>query len=362
VRALVLSHVFAEPASRRKVRELAALGWSVVVAIPRGTAGMDGPVRVAPIPASGNAAEPAGLRWPGRAIRRLLTDVRPDLVHIEEEPGSPAADVATREAARLGIPSVVFSWRSLPAERSLFERRRFTRTMARVAGVIGGNRLAEDLLAAAAPGVPTLALPQAGVVPPAAVTREGHDGLTLAYVGRLVPERGADRLLRACGQLMGGWTLTIAGTGPEQEALEEIAQKLGLASRLRWLGALSRDEVSALWPGTDVLVVPSRSTATWVEAWSPVLLDAMAAGVAPVVSAEGALPEVVGDAGCVFADEEELLVRLQELVSVPEHRAALGEAARRRVLDRYLDASLARATDAFWREVLARRPAAAAAQ
>jgi len=358
VRAAVLSHQFTDSANRRKLRELASLGWSITVAVPNGSAETDGALRIAPIPASGPDDRPHAWRWRGRALRRLLTDTRPDLVHIEEEPGSPAADAAVREARRLGIPAVLFSWESRPRERSFLERRRYRRTVAGAAGMIGGNRLAQALLARGAPGVPSLSLPQFGVIPPTAVER-ATDGsrLAVAYVGRLVPERGADRLLRACGQLMGPWSLVIAGTGPEQESLEELAERLGLAARTRWLGAQSRQQVAALWAKTDCVVVPSRSTPTWIESWSPVLVEAMAHGVTPVVSAEGALPEIVGDAGTVFQDDEELLVKLQELVMQPARHRELGEAARRRVLDRFLDASLARALDGFWREVLARRAA-----
>jgi glycosyltransferase involved in cell wall biosynthesis len=82
----------------------------------------------------------------------------------------------------------------------------------------------------------------------------------------------------------------------------------------------------------------------------------MANEVACVVTAEGALPEIVGDAGIVAHSEEELLVALQELVVTPERRIALGQAARRRVLDRFVDAAVARGLDAFWRTALSGNP------
>ncbi|MBS1240857.1 MAG: putative glycosyltransferase [Gemmatimonadetes bacterium] len=357
MRALILSHFYADPTQRQKLRELAGLGWSVTLALPGGTADMDGAIRIAPIPASGSATDPDGLRWSGRVLRRILTDVRPDIVQIEEEPGSQAAHAAVREARRLGIPAVLFSWQSLPLKRGFLEQRRFRRTMAGASGVIGGNRLAQALLTEAAPAIPSLSLPQTGVVPPAASERTTGASLAIAYVGRLTPERGPDRLLRACGQLLGPWTLVVAGTGPEQEALEDLAQKLGLAARTRWLGALSKGQIASLWAEVDCLVAPSRSTPEWVERASPVVLDAMAHGVAVVASTEGALPELVGDAGLLFQTEEELLISLQELLTAPARRLALGQAGRKRVLDRYVDAAIARSTDTFWREVLARQAA-----
>jgi len=357
VRALILSRHYADPTQRLKLRGLAGLGWAVTLALPGGTADMGGAIRIAPVPASGLPRRPESLRWSGRAFRRILTDIRPDIVQVEEEPGSQAADMAVREARRLGIPAVVFSWQSLPEQRGYFGRLRHRRTLSGASGVIGGNRMAQALLSEAAPDVPALALPQTGIVPPSEqADRTTGSSLAIGFVGRLVEERGPDRLLRACGQLIGPWTLVVAGTGPEQEALEDLAEKLGLAARTRWLGALSRTQVAALWSGLDCLVVPSRSTPEWVERNAPVVLEAMAHGVAVVASSEGALPELVGDGGLLFTTDEELLVNLQELLASPERRLALGAAGRRRVLDRFVDAAIARATDAFWREVLARSP------
>ena len=90
----------ADPSERQKLRELAGLGWSITVALPGGAAAMDGAIRLCPIPVSGSLDDPQQLRWSRRALRKLLTDVRPDLVHVEEAPGTPGAWAAVREATR----------------------------------------------------------------------------------------------------------------------------------------------------------------------------------------------------------------------------------------------------------------------
>jgi glycosyltransferase involved in cell wall biosynthesis len=187
----------------------------------------------------------------------------------------------------------------------------------------------------------------------AAVERDGErPGFSIGFIGRLLPERGGETLIRACGQLMGPWRLTVIGTGPEQEALELIAERRGLAGRIRWIGGLPRDDVEPLWKEFDCLVMPAHATPSWVPRWSRALLDAMARGIAPVVTQAGALPELVGDAGIVVQDEDALALALQELVAEPARARELGRRARQRILEEFTDAAVARRTVEFWRTVL----------
>lgn len=361
MRALIISHFYSDPEHRGKLRALAGQGVEVMVALPGGSAGLDSGVRLTPIPVSGDPTEPGELRWSSRALRRVISDFHPDLIQVEEEAGSPAAVAVANIARRMRIPYVVFSWESLPRRRGFLDQIRYRGTLRHAAGVIGGNRLAQALLRRHAPQALTTVLPQTGVSPATPAPRDtGRRGLTLGFVGRLVPERGAETLLRACGQVLGPWTLTIVGTGPEQEPLEELAQRLGLASRIRWLGGIPRSGLAAIWSDLDCLVVPSRDTPTWVERTSSVLLDAMAHGVVPVVTRAGALPELVGDAGMVVDDVESLALALQELVAEPERLTALAPRTRQRVLEEYVDSAVAQRTLAYWGQILARHTSHAA--
>ena len=326
-----------------------------MVALPGGSQGLDAGIRLIPVPVKGNPAEPENLDWDARALRRILSDFRPDLVHIEEPPGTQAAASLASAARRLRIPYVAFSAESLRGHRGLFEARRYRRTLAHAAGVIGGSRLATDLLAAAAPAALRTMLPQFGVTPAPPVPRpELRRGIRLGFMGRLVPERGGELLLRTVAALMGAWTLTVVGTGPEQEALEALAQRLGLASRIRWLGGVPRSELGPVWEEIDCLVVPSHDTPTWVDRSNPLLLEAMSRGIAPVVTRAGALPEMVGAAGVVVDDQEGLVSSLQELLADPARVRALGERARQRILEEFVDSAVAERTRAFWELVLAR--------
>src|SRR5207249_1784427 len=141
-----------------------------------------------------------------------------------------------------------------------FQRLRARRTLGGSAGVIGGNHRAEALLRNGAEGKPSLALPQHGITLPPLHPAPARPALELGFIGRLVPERGLDLLIHALGQTIGKWHLTVVGTGPEQEPVEDLVQRLGLASRVRWLGGVRRETLDALWPELDCLVLPSRDT------------------------------------------------------------------------------------------------------
>ena len=185
-------------------------------------------------------------------------------------------------------------------------------------------------------------------------SRPEPSAIVFGTVGRLVPERGIDLILGALAACYGEWRLRIVGSGPMQESLEAQAQRLGLSSRVEWLGVMPRERLTEFWNGLDVLLAPSRSTPTWVEPTGRLVLDAMARGVAPVVSRCGALPDVVGEAGLIIdeGDGDALMRAIASLIAEPWRCRALGAAARQRVLERYSDGAVAERMGRLWRRVL----------
>ncbi len=366
MRATIISHLYADPANRAKLRALAALGVSLSAAVPdrwissdgspqTTKAGDDGGVRVVPIPVRGPATEPGQLLWNAKALRTLLTEFKPDLLHIEEEPWSLPAALGLRLARRLGVPGVLATAESLPRGYTLGQRLRRERSLRQAAGLIGTNNLAVALATKRRPTVPHLSLPQFGVAPPPAMApREPHTGLAIGFVGRLVPERGLDLLFRACVNLAGKWTLTVIGTGPSQEELEGLAQRLGIAARISWLGALPRQAMDQIWPKLDCIVLPSRTTERWVMTAGQAAIHAMANGVAVVGTNSGALPEIVGKGGRIVPEEDvpALTAVLQELYADRAACERLGSAGRRRIAEEFSDAAIAAKMLAFWRTLV----------
>jgi glycosyltransferase involved in cell wall biosynthesis len=365
VRAVVVSHLYADPANRAKLRALAGLGVALTAAVPdRWTtsegvsqsagAGDDAGVQVVPIPVRGSMKDPGRLQWNAKLLRRLLADFKPDLIHVEEEPWSQPAAVGLRMARRLGIPGVLATAESLPRSYTLGQRFRRERSLRQAAGVIGSNNLALALAIKRRPTVPQISLPHLGVTPPPVAPRVPHSGLAIGFVGRLVPERGLDLLFRACVGLAGKWMLTVVGTGPSQEELEGLAQRLGIAARISWVGALPRPAVDEVWPQLDCLVLPSRTTQRWVMTVGRAALHAMANGVAVVGTDSGALRELVGNGGRIVPEEDvpSLTAALQEFYSDRSLCERLGAAGRRRILEEFSDSALAGKMLAFWRTLI----------
>lgn len=352
MRALVFSNYPDESGTREKYRALAALDTNLIVATPGGPATTEGSVRYTPVPVRGSATDPAGRRWHTPSLRRLFSEHRPDLVHLEADPESRLAASGAALARKAGCPYAVFSWRSLEVPLGFWARRRAGSVLHHAGGVIGGNRLAMNLLRDQAPRAIAAVIPQAGIALPPSRTPPPAGSLTIGFAGRLVPERGADFLIRGLGQTFGKWRLVMAGTGPDQEALETSIQRLGLASRIRWLGGLRREALDELYREADCLVVPTRDTPDWVEYHSPILLEAMGHGIAPIVTRAGCLPDLVGEAGVVVDDLEHLTDTLQQWVADPSICRAKGTQARQRVLDRYVTSAIAAQTAAFWRELV----------
>jgi glycosyltransferase involved in cell wall biosynthesis len=127
----------------------------------------------------------------------------------------------------------------------------------------------------------------------------GVRGPTLLSVGHLIERKGHDRVIAALASLPEQVRLLIAGDGPEAAALHALAQRHGVAGRVRFLGSVPHGELSAVYGAADVLVLASSR-----EGWANVLLEAMACGTPVVASPIPGNTEVVrhGAAGLVAAE------------------------------------------------------------
>lgn len=146
----------------------------------------------------------------------------------------------------------------------------------------------------------------------------------ILFVGRLIPKKRAELLIRAFHSIQGenNAGLVIIGDGPLRPALEALVRDLQLVDRVHFAGFVQPEQVWSWYARAHVFVLPSSET------WGVVVIEALAAGLQLIVSDEvGCHPDVVVDGA------------LGEVVPARDERA-LVEALRRQ-----LHASTARGDD-----------------
>jgi glycosyltransferase involved in cell wall biosynthesis len=128
-------------------------------------------------------------------------------------------------------------------------------------------------------------------VPPPA--RRSGSRCRLLFLGRLVPIKGVDVLLRALACLGPSFELIVAGEGPARSDIAALARELGLGARARLVGEVRGPLKDGLLATADVLVLPSLELPGGRAEGMPVaVLEAIAAGCPAVVSRSGGLEEL----------------------------------------------------------------------
>lgn len=158
--------------------------------------------------------------------------------------------------------------------------------------------------------------------------------LRLVFLGRLVPYKGADMLVEAASPLVkaGLMHLTIIGDGPDRQRIESLIRGEGLQRRIHLTGWVEHARAQELLRDADCLGSPSVR-----EFGGGVVLEAMAAGVVPIVLNYGGPGELVTDASgyrIAMGSRQEIIARfrsvLSDLARDPMQLIAKAESAQRR--------------------------------
>ncbi len=176
-----------------------------------------------------------------------------------------------------------------------------------------------------------------------------HDAFVAGGIGRLAPEKNF-ALVPELAKRHPDLHFVVAGSGPEKEALLAQTVRLGVAERVRFLGAIS--ERPDFYRALDVFLLPSL-----YEGLPMAVLEAMASGV-PVLSSR-----LEGIASALTDEKEGLLARAGDLTAFSQHltrltgsselRQRLGHAARRKVEVAYAASHTIGQVEAVYREELA---------
>jgi glycosyltransferase involved in cell wall biosynthesis len=168
-------------------------------------------------------------------------------------------------------------------------------------------------------------------------SRSADNSVRLLWVGRLEKRKALPLALRALAKAMDSGLvirLTVVGIGPDEKALKELSDELGLAAQVDWLGRCPRDEVDQLMANHDVFLFTSvRDTS------GNVLLEAMRAGLPVITLNHQGAAEMTTDQTAIRVTPTTLAETVQGLASAccalagdPERRRRLGQAGREHVL------------------------------
>jgi glycosyltransferase involved in cell wall biosynthesis len=291
-------------------------------------------------------------------LRRVIREVRPQIVDLHQEPYSLAAAAALRaieaEAPRAKI--CIYTAQNIlkrypPPFRQLEQRALRLSAAAYPCATEAGEVLRAKGFAGA-----MHVLPLGVSVRPELPRSFGLDGLRVGFLGRLEPYKGGElaiRAFQAATQDLDA-TLEIVGSGSQREELERCAAGLGVAQRVVFTGAVSQEEALDKIRSYDAVLVPSLTTATWKEQFGRIPAQALEAGTPVIASDSGSLREVVGDCGVLVreGDVDALSNALGALLRDPRQRAELSARGRERASAVFSWEVVADGCDRMYREML----------
>jgi glycosyltransferase involved in cell wall biosynthesis len=367
MRIALVSKTFVADAAQRQLEWIAQQpGIELTLITPRAWRGDDGRTSTfTPTYTRGYQARPLWLRFNGHyhnfaylGLERVIDELQPDLVHIDEEPYNYAGFQAQRIATARRIPTIFVALQSIyrryPPPWSLFEQYNYRRT----AHIISVNSDIEAVIRHKGYTGRSSSFYVYGVDPEIVYPRPRAprmgDQFVVGYVGRLIFDKGLGVLIEAIASLPPSYRLRLVGSGPDREALEQLAASKGVAQRVEFAGAVSSQEIPQAFAEMDVMALPSLTRKNWKEQFGRVLIEAMACDTPVIGSDSGEIPNVIGDAGLVTPEgnAQALAAAIARLGSDPALRADLARRGRQRVLDRFTQGQVARRTVALYHEVL----------
>lgn len=276
------------------------------------------------------------------AVKKIVA-LKPDLIHGHL---FGAGELAAYRAARtLGIPFVV-TVHGFDAHRGFrrWVRGRVRRRAARVVAVsealreyvMKTDRVHPERIMTIPNGIDTKRFrPKTPTIPPPVANGEDEGGgsFTIVAVGRLVPEKAYDVLVRAVAKLRGfNWQLQICGDGQERTRLKKLGKELRVSRQIKFLGAINN--IPGVLRAADVFVHPSRT-----EGHGRAILEAMASGLPVIATSVGGTPEAItdGETGLLVPPDDPgmLAAAIRRIQADRELAQRLGARARAAVEEKF---------------------------
>lgn len=240
-------------------------------------------------------------------------------------------------------PTLVFAHgMEFPDMASARKRSRIARAMAKATAVVAASRFTADLARSYVPlstpisviNPPLAPLPDAANAAAALRARHGHP--LLVGLARLEPRKGFDRVIEALPLLAErhpGVSFLIGGNGSDKPRLQILAEQLGVASRVHFLGSVDEELKLALLAAADLFVMPTRRAGSSVEGFGMVYAEAAWFGVPAVAGREGGAGDFVEDGvtGCLVDGQQPITHALLDLLADRNRLKSMGRAAQAKV-------------------------------
>ncbi|MEL6456851.1 MAG: hormogonium polysaccharide biosynthesis glycosyltransferase HpsO [Cyanobacteria bacterium J06621_15] len=388
MKILVASHTYIVDLNCEKLRALSRLQPDIEVTVvvpkkwrPGGVQNKiieteyrdEGNFRIVPI--SNFSENHQGLLTFGSDLFELLSEFRPNIIHVEQgSRGLAYAEMITLNALlRLKAKNVFFTWWNLPYQLkfpiSILENYNLDNSH----GIISGNQDGAEILRDRGYEGPIKVMPQLGVdetlfapkQQPELARKVGIEPgeFVVGFVGRFVPEKGIMTLLDALVKIKDkAWKFLLLGRGELKEEILQKAEEKGIKDRIILIESVPHDEVADYINLMSTLILPSETTykfktltsVGWKEQFGHVIIEAMACKVPVIGSDSGEIPHVIGDAGLIFPEgnAEELANRLEQLIDNPDLTENIAQMGYAKAMAQYTNIALAKQQLEFYQELV----------
>ena len=180
-----------------------------------------------------------------------------------------------------------------------------------------------------------------------------HDEKMILYVGRLVPHKGIQYLIRSAQYLGKEVKYVVVGTGEYEEHLHSLVRDLSLEDRIIFAGRVSMEELPEFYAAADLFVLPSISR---LEAFGIVALEALASGVPVVVSDIPGVRDVIIEGRHGLLGEpmkpEDIAGKIRTILENPEMAKKMGEQGRKIVEEKYTWEKVAEQIEEVYKDII----------
>lgn len=357
MRVLMISKTFVMSTSQRKLEELAKYhDIELTLMTPAYWQSDDGSKQVLePLYTNGYRMIVTPLVFNGHfhiyyypQLKKIVREIRPEILHIDEEPYNFTTFQAIRFAQQQRIPSLFVSWqniyRNYPPPFHQIELYNYRHANLALAGNLD---VAEVLKRKGFHGpiriLPLSVDPEIYRSTEPRMSRATDAPFTIGYIGRLVEPKGLNLLVEALTTLPYFCRVVFIGHGPMKSELEELATRLDVSNRVVFKEAIPPQDVPLEMQKMDVFVLPSLTRPNWMEQFGRVLIEAMACETPVIGSSSGEIPRVIDDAGLTFQEGniQELSQCIRQLLNDSELFTQLATRGRQRVLEHYTQERIA---------------------